>query len=85
MSSAKYANNHNKLVSTRAGLTIGVFDTFQCTKTPTGDSANRSRNKQDFQVNHETKKLTLSGKQKTNLQHACHLLIFFPARRKSCP
>ena len=29
MSSAKYANNHNKLVSTRAGLTIGVFDAFQ--------------------------------------------------------
>ena len=48
MSSAKYANNHNKLVSTHAGLTIGVFDTFQCTKTPTGDSANRSRNKQDL-------------------------------------
>ena len=29
ISSAKYANNHNKLVSTRAGLTIGVFDAFQ--------------------------------------------------------
>lgn len=39
---------HNKLVSTRASLTIGVFDAFQCTKTPTGDSANRFRNKQDL-------------------------------------
>ena len=35
-------------------------------------------------VDHETKKLTLSGKLKTNLKHACHLLIFFPAGRKSC-